>query len=105
MRRTLGSKFNVLTAALLLLSAAVVSAAQTAASFRPPAVPLVTHDPYFSVWSMNDGLAEDRTKHWTGAPHGMVGMIRADGRAYRFMGQSHSRLPEPMKQVGLEVTP
>jgi hypothetical protein len=104
MRRSLGSKFNVLTAACLLL-AAVAASAQTTAPFRPPAVPLVTHDPYFSVWSMSDRLADDRTKHWTGAPHGMVGMIRIDGRAYRFMGQSHNPLPEPMSQAGLEVTP
>jgi hypothetical protein len=88
-----------------VLSAAVASAAQTASAFRPPAVPLVTHDPYFSVWSMNDRLADERTKHWTGAPHGMVGMARIDGRAYRFMGQSNNRLPEPMRQTALEVTP
>src|SRR5215212_7652829 len=105
MRRTLGSKFNALTAALLLLLAAFVSAAQTAATFRPPAVPLVTHDPYFSVWSMSDRLADDRTKHWTGAPHGMVAMVRIDGRAYRLMGKSNNPLPEPMPQTGLEVTP
>src|SRR5215216_4271491 len=105
MRRTLGSKFDALTAALLLLLAAVASAAQTASTFRPPAVPLVTHDPYFSVWSMSDRLADDRTKHWTGAPHGMVGMIRIDGRAYRLMGQSHNPLPEPIRQTALEVTP
>src|SRR5215212_3232293 len=105
MRRTLGSKFNALTAALLLLLAAAVSVAQTAAPFRPPAVPLVTHDPYFSVWSMNDRLADDRTKHWTGAPHGMVGMVSIDKRKYRIMGQSHNPLPEPMPQTALEVTP
>src|SRR3954468_1712806 len=105
MRRTPSSKSHVLTAALLLLLAVVVSAAQTASTFRPPAVPLVTHDPYFSVWSMSDRLADDRTKHWTGAPHGMVGMARIDGRAYRLMGQSHNSLPEPMPQTALEVTP
>ncbi|HEX8191203.1 MAG TPA: DUF5127 domain-containing protein, partial [Pyrinomonadaceae bacterium] len=106
MRRTKGSKFARVTAAGLLLMAAVVaSAAQTLAPLRPPAAPLVTHDPYFSVWSMSDRLADDRTKHWTGAPHGMVGMARVDGRAYRLMGQSHNPLPEPMPQTGLEVTP
>jgi hypothetical protein len=105
MRRTLGSKSNAPAAVLLLLLAAAASAAQTLAPFRPPAVPLVTHDPYFSVWSMSDRLADDRTKHWTGAPYGMVGMIRIDGRAYRLMGQSHNPLPEPMQQTALEVTP
>lgn len=35
----------------------------------------------------------------------MVGMICIDGRAYRFMGQSHNPLPEPLKQLGLEVMP
>jgi hypothetical protein len=92
-------------ACLLWLAGGVVSVAQTPAPLRPPAVPLVTHDPYFSVWSLNDRLAEERTKHWTGAPHGMVGMARVDGRAYRFMGQSHNPLPEPMRQTALEVTP
>ncbi|MBV9928697.1 MAG: DUF4965 domain-containing protein [Acidobacteria bacterium] len=104
MRSTLGPKYKAPTAALLLLLAAVASAAQTAA-FRPPAVPLVTHDPYFSVWSMSDRLADERTKHWTGAPHGMVALARVDGRAYRLMGQSNNRLPEPMQQTALEVAP
>jgi hypothetical protein len=82
--------------------------AQTVTSLpplRPPAVPLVTHDPYFSVWTTSDTLAGERTRHWTGAPHGMVGMARIDGKPHRFMGQSYSPLPAPMRQVSLEVFP
>ena len=90
---------------LLLPAVAPAFAWQDAQPFRPPSVPLVTHDPYFSVWSMSDHLADDRTKHWTGAFNGMVGMARIDGKPYRFMGQSYSPLPPPMKQLGVEVLP
>lgn len=50
-------------------------------------------------------LADDRPRHWTGAFNGMVGMLRIDGKPFRFMGQSYSSLPAPMKQVRLEVLP
>jgi hypothetical protein len=96
---------RTLAACLLLAVAAGAFAQQAPAPLRPPAVPLVTHDPYFSVWSGNSNLADDRTRHWTGAPNGMVGMLRIDGKPYHFMGQSYSPLPPPMKQVSLEVLP
>lgn len=78
--------------------------AQSTDKFRPPAVPLVTHDPYFSIWSMNDNLTDDRTKHWTGARHGLYSMARIDGKAYRLMGP-RSDQSVPMRQIGLDVTP
>lgn len=94
-------------AATCLLLLALISSprAQQPTPFRPPAVPLVTHDPYFSVWSMSDTLMGERTKHWTGAPQGMVSLARVDGRAYRLMGQSYGPVPEPMRQTNLEVFP
>jgi hypothetical protein len=101
------SKAQKAVAVCLLLMLYVPAYAQQAApsALRPPAVPLVTHDPYFSVWSMTDNLADDRTRHWTGAFNGMVGLVRIDGKAYRVMGQSYSPLPQPMQQVSLEVMP
>ena len=33
---------------------------------RPAAIPLITLDPFFSVWSDTDILYKDFTKHWTG---------------------------------------
>jgi hypothetical protein len=35
----------------------------------------------------------------------MVGMARIDGKPYRFMGQSYSPLPPPMRQVSLDAFP
>lgn len=76
--------------------------------FRPPAVPLVVCDPYFSVWSMSDQLTEEWAKHWTGEQHPMCGLVRIDGKPYRFLGPEPRRrrasVP-PMTQVSVEVLP
>jgi hypothetical protein len=78
---------------------------------RPPATPLVVHDPYFSLWSMADTLTGSNTSHWTGAEQPLDGLLRIDGTLYRYMG-IHPRqmftLPDkipPMQQVSLTVTP
>jgi Domain of unknown function (DUF4965)/Domain of unknown function (DUF5127)/Domain of unknown function (DUF1793)/Domain of unknown function (DUF4964) len=73
------------------------------AQFRPPAVPLVTHTPYFSVWSQADRLTDVHTTHWTGAHNGMAGLIRIDGEAFRWCGPSPWSVPA-MEQVSLEIT-
>lgn len=99
-------KTRVLAVVCLLLIGAVPSAlTQQPSTFRPPAVPLITHDPYFSVWSMTNNLADDRTRHWTGAFNGMVGMARIDGKPFRFLGQSYGQLPDAMRQISVDVLP
>ncbi|MBA3725063.1 MAG: DUF4965 domain-containing protein [Armatimonadetes bacterium] len=72
--------------------------------FRPPAAPLVTHTPYFSIWSMSDRLTDDWPRHWTGAVNAMCGMIRIDGKVFRFMGPGPAGAP-PMEQLSLRVLP
>jgi hypothetical protein len=80
------------------------TAVAEAPPFRPPAVPLVTLDPYTSVWSFSDHLYDTWPAHWTGAARGMAGMVRIDGQAFRFMGPA-AVCPEAVQQVSLDVRP
>lgn len=88
----------------LALSCAALPAPADTAPLRPPAVPLVTHDPYFSIWSCSDRLADSTTVHWTGAQHPLTSQVRVDGRAFRLMGLEPAGTPA-MRQTGLEVHP
>ncbi|MBL8228361.1 MAG: DUF4965 domain-containing protein [Bryobacterales bacterium] len=76
----------------------------SAQSLRPPATPLIAHDPYFSVWSTSDRLTAEPTKHWTGTEQSLAGIARIDGKSYRFLGQWR-RAGEAMRQTSLAVTP
>jgi len=57
-----------------------------AQQLRPPAVPLIANDPYFSIWSVTDKANESVTRHWTGKNHSLQGIVEVDGKAFQFLG-------------------
>ncbi|HLI04078.1 MAG TPA: DUF4965 domain-containing protein [Terracidiphilus sp.] len=79
-------KIGFVCAALALLNIATALQAQDAGAVHAPAVPLVAHDPYFSIWSMSDRLTGIPTEHWTGVQQDLYGVVRVDGKNYRFLG-------------------
>ncbi len=90
--------------ALLLLFFAVPAVAGQSPDFRPPAVPLVAVDPYFSIWSFASHLTYDSTRHWSGAPMTMESIVRVDGKSYRIMG-IRPWVAAPARQLDLQVLP
>ncbi|HCL05627.1 MAG TPA: glutaminase, partial [Chitinophagaceae bacterium] len=59
---------------------------------KAPAYPLITHDPYFSIWSSSDKLNESTTTHWTGTDHSLLGYVSVDGKLYKFLGAAPRKL-------------
>ncbi|MDR0714968.1 MAG: DUF4965 domain-containing protein [Bacteroidales bacterium] len=78
---------------LILLAGALISCStslenkQIKNDLRAPACPLITIDPYTSAWSFTDHLYDSPVKHWTGKDFPLLGVIKVDGEAWRFMGK------------------
>lgn len=89
---------------LLSLLSLFAGTATAAPPVRPPAIPLVTHDPYFSIWSMTDKLTDSSTQHWTGTAQSMTSLARIDGKTYRLMGTDPARTPDNLKTPALAQT-
>jgi hypothetical protein len=83
---------------------AAVAIESSAEMLRPPAVPLVACDPFFSIWSPADNLTDANTTHWTGKPQRLTSLIRIDGATFRVMGKEPAALPA-LRQIDLKVLP
>ena len=75
---------------------------------RPPAIPLIVHNPTLSTWAVADALNGDWMRHWTGLGRGMSLFLRtADGRVRYLLGDHRAggAKLEAMPQTGVEVLP
>ena len=69
---------------------------------RAPSVPLITVDPYFSIWSPANEINSVRTEHWTGKSNSILGTVTVDGKKYLFLG--YHRDIHKIKQISLDIT-
>lgn len=86
---------------LAFLLAATVCFGQVS---KMPAYPLITHDPYFSIWSFSDLANESNTRHWTGREQAILITAEVDGLVYQLMGKKESEKIIHAKQSSLNVT-
>ena len=75
---------KLITITVLIFSNVGTTYAQVA---KAPAYPLITHSPYFSIWSFSDTLNKQNTKHWTGTENALYGEIKVDGITYSLIGK------------------
>jgi len=56
---------------------------------KAPAYPLITHSPYFSIWSFTDSVNASTTRHWTGAENPLNLKVNVDGNEYSLIGKGN----------------
>ncbi len=68
---------------------------------RAPSIPLITIDPYFSVWSRDEVINFYETEHWTNKPNNIIGTVFIDEKEYLFLGYDRDVLK--LEQKSLEI--
>ncbi|MBR3943372.1 MAG: DUF4965 domain-containing protein, partial [Clostridia bacterium] len=75
--------------------------------FRPAAIPLITVDPFFSIWDCSDTLESGYTKHWSSKACPLLAGVKIDGTFYAVCGTDcdYAPLKRNLYQVECKVTP
>lgn len=71
---------------------------------RTASVPLITHDPYFSIWLPSDHLYDEDTVHWCKHPQRIYGFLTIDGQDYCFLGRHGGRRILPQTELDITAT-
>lgn len=69
---------------------------------KAASIPLILHDPFFSVWSSTDHLNDKDTTHWSGVRQKLLGIVDIDNKEYCFMGLKDGC--EAIPQTAIDVT-
>jgi hypothetical protein len=77
----------------LLFALPLLNTRAQPARFRAPSYPLISHDPYFSIWLNDEVPTHTDATHWTQKPMPVRSMARIDGKVYRLLGKSPAYVP------------
>lgn len=73
---------------------------------KAAAIPLILHDPFFSIWSNTDHLYDRDPVHWCGERQRLQGYIKVDDGVYCFLGEPgiHEVIPQQWVDVTATAT-
>ena len=75
--------------------------------FRPTAIPLMTVDPYFSIWSCDDALYGGPTEQWNGTPCPIIAGFFIDNIFYSMSAfdVTGKKMKQRVYQTDVKITP
>ncbi|WP_245805628.1 glutaminase domain-containing protein [Chitinophaga jiangningensis] len=82
------------------MSTLLMGAGAVVAQQKAPSYPLVTHHPYFSIWSSTDTIMNSSTRHWTGTAQPITGVVTVDGVPYTVLGSVPDTYEELLTTAG-----
>ena len=95
---------------IIAFTVTVAVAMVASAAFRPPSVPIVSCDPFFSIWSPSEDPTDSDTEIWFGAKQPIRILVELDGTTYRIMGGKAALEPKrrgedvpALRCIGCEV--